>query len=133
MTTAVDTSILLDILRPNPDFVERSAGLIESSSIEGRLVICDLVYAELAANFETRDTLDSFLHDARIRCDSANTSALFLAGRLWRAYRSAGGERERIITDFVIGAHAQVQASRLATRDRGFYRTYFRDLPVVQP
>ena len=133
MTTAVDTSILLDILRPNPDFVERSAGLIESSSRVGRLVICDLVYAELAANFETHDTLDSFLHDAQIRCDSANASALFLAGRLWRAYRSAGGERERIIADFVIGAHAQVQASRLATRDRGFYRTYFRDLSVVQP
>ena len=85
MTTAVDTGILLDILRPNPDFVERSAGLIESSSREGPLVICDLVYAELAANFETRDTLDAFLHDAQIRFDPADTSALFLAGRLWRA------------------------------------------------
>ena len=133
MTTAVDTGILLDILRPNPDFVERSAGLIESRSREGPLVICDLVYAELAANFETRDPLDSFLHDAQIRFDPADTSALFLAGRLWRAYRSAGGERERMIADFVIGAHAKLQASRLATRDRGFYRRYFRDLPVVQP
>ncbi len=133
MTTAVDTSILLDILRPNPEFVEQSAGLIEASSMEGRLVICDLVYAELAANFTTTDELDSFLRDSQIRCESSNTAALFLAGRLWRAYRSAGGERERIIADFVIGAHAQVQASRLATRDRGFYRTYFRDLPAVSP
>jgi predicted nucleic acid-binding protein len=52
---------------------------------------------------------------------------------MWRAYRSAGGSRQRIISDFLVGAHASVQASRLATRDRGFYRRYFDDLIVVEP
>ena len=133
MTTAVDTSVLLDVLRPNANFVDRSLALIETSATLGPLVLCDTVYCELAANFEVMDELDAFLADAGIRRESPNAEALFLSGRIWRAYRSAGGSRRRVLSDFVIGAHARVQASRLATRDRGFYRRYFEDLTVVEP
>lgn len=133
MITAVDTNVLLDVLRPDPNFVERSLALVEKSATLGPLVVCDPVYAELAANFEQMDELDAFLVDAGIRRESPNAGALFLSGRTWRAYRSAGGSRQRIISDFVVGAHARVQASRLATRDRGFYRRYFEDLVVVEP
>ena len=133
MITAVDTSVLLDVLRPNPSFVERSLALIETSATLGPLVLCDPVYAELAANFDRMDELDAFLADAGVRRESLNGSALFLSGRMWRAYRSAGGSRQRIISDFLVGAHASVQASRLATRDRGFYRRYFDNLIVVEP
>ena len=133
MITAVDTSVLLDVLRPNANFVDRSLALIETSATLGPLVLCDLVYAELAANFERMQELDAFLADAPIRREAPNANALFLSGRMWRAYRSAGGSRERIISDFVVGAHARVQASRLVTRDRGFYRRYFGDLVVVEP
>ncbi len=132
MITAVDTSVLLDVLRPNANFVDRSLALIETSATLGPLVLCDLVYAELAAGFERMHELDTFLADARIRRESPNANALFLAGRMWRAYRSAGGGRERILSDFVVGAHARVQAGRLVTRDRGFYRRYFDDLVVVE-
>ena len=133
MITAVDTSVLLDVLRPNANFVDRSLALIETSATLGPLVLCDLVYAELAANFERMQELDAFLADAPIRREAPNATALFLSGRMWRAYRSAGGSGERIISDFVVGAHARVQASRLVTRDRGFYRRYFEDLVVVEP
>lgn len=133
MITAVDTNVLLDVLRPDPNFVERSLALIETSATLGPLVVCDPVYAELAANFKRMDALDAFLADAGIRRESLNAGALFQSGRLWRAYRSAGGIRQRIISDFIAGAHAALQASRLATRDRGFYRRYFEGLVVVEP
>lgn len=133
MITAVDTSVLLDVLRPDPTYLERSLALLEASTALGPTLVCDLVYAELAAGFEREEELQAFLEDTRIRCEAPNQHALFLAGRMWRAYRSAGGRRSRIISDFVIGAHARAQAGRLVTRDRGFYRRYFDGLTVVEP
>ena len=133
MITAVDTSALLDVLRPDPTHLERSLALLEASTALGPTVVCDLVYAELAAGFEREEELQTFLADTRIRCESPNRHALFLAGRMWRAYRTAGGGRSRILSDFVIGAHTRVQAGRLVTRDRGFYRRYFDGLTVVEP
>ena len=45
--------------------------------------------------------------------------------------RKAGGKRDRIITDFIVGAHAYKQTSRLITCDRGFYRNHFKGLIIL--
>ena len=54
-----------------------------------------------------------------------------LLGIAWVQYKKAGGKRERILADFLIGAHAQIHADRLLTRDRGFYKKYFKHLKII--
>lgn len=38
---------------------------------------------------------------------------------------------DRLIPDFLIAAHAQIDCDRLAAADRGYLRRYFPDLPVL--
>ncbi|MBV9180423.1 MAG: type II toxin-antitoxin system VapC family toxin [Acidobacteria bacterium] len=133
MITAVDTNIFLDILLPNEKHYEASAKALEAAATAGSLVVCDLVYAELCIHFATQKECDTFLEENEIRVESLTRAAHFAAGRVWRAYRKQGGQRTRILADFLIGAHAQTQASRLLSRDRGFYRKLFPNLDLTDP
>jgi hypothetical protein len=133
MITAIDTNVLLDILVPDPDYFEPSLKALEKAANAGSLVVCDLVYAELCVHFQHQADCDEFLQQNDIRVEALTREASFLASRLWRSYRQEGGKRTRILTDFLVGAHAQAQASQLLTRDRGFYREIFRSLALVDP
>jgi predicted nucleic acid-binding protein len=133
MITAIDTNVLLDILVPDPEYFERSLQALEEAANAGSLVVCDHVYAELCVHFQHQTDCDQFLRQNDIRVEALTREASFLASRLWRTYRQEGGKRTRKLTDFLVGAHAQVQASQLLTRDRGFYREIFRSLALVDP
>ena len=133
MSTAGDTNILLDIVRPNEDFFASSLRSLEEAAQAGSLAACDLVYAELCVHFNQQDDCDRFLDEAQVRVETLSREAGFLASRVWRNYRKQGGKRNRILADFLIGAHAQEQASRLLSRDRGFYRSMFPGLRVIEP
>jgi predicted nucleic acid-binding protein len=133
MITALDTNVLLDILVPNEAFYDASARCLEQANNAGSLVICDFVYAELCAHFVSRRDCDEFLNSLEIRREPLNQEALFLASRIWRTYRKQGGRRERVLPDFLIGAHAQIQAAGLLSRDRGFYAKMFPALAVTDP
>ncbi len=133
MITALDTNVLLDILAPDRDFFDASLRAIEEASGAGSLVVCDLVYSELSVHFPSQAECDEFLEQNEIRVEPLTRKASFLAGRIWRAYRRQGGKRTRILADFLIGAHAQLQASRLLTRDRGFYRKMYPTLTLMEP
>ncbi len=133
MITAIDTNVLLDILAPDPEYFERSLQALEEAAQAGSLVVCDLVYAELCVHFQHQTDCDQFLQQNDFRVEPLTRESSFLASRLWRAYRQEGGKRTRILADFLVGAHAQVQASQLLTRDRGFYKEIFRSLPLIDP
>jgi hypothetical protein len=51
MITAVDTNIILDILIPDEPFGESSKQLLDRHLSEGKLILCEVVFAELAAYF----------------------------------------------------------------------------------
>jgi predicted nucleic acid-binding protein len=131
MITAVDTNVLLDVFLPDTRFAESSATLLKQAYDEGALVICDIVYAELVPQFGDRRSLDRALTTINVSCSSLDSDTAFLAGQRWSEYARAGGKRERIITDFLIGAHALTKADRFLSRDRGFYKSYFSDLQIL--
>jgi predicted nucleic acid-binding protein len=133
MITAIDTNVLLDILVPNEEFYQASLRALDEAVSAGSLVVCDLVYAELCIHFNTQRECDGFLKSSEMRVEALNREAHFLASRAWREYRRRGGPRTRILADFLIGAHAQVQATCLLSRDRGFYRKLFPSLNLIDP
>lgn len=128
MITAVDTSVLLDVFLPDEAFGPRSAEWLRAAYDAGAIVICDIVHAELAPAFPDRNALDDALNRINVTVSPLDATIAWDAGRRWLRYRRLGGKRTRIITDFLIGAHAAATAERFLTRDRGFHRTYFPEL-----
>jgi predicted nucleic acid-binding protein len=131
--TAVDTSVLLDVFSADPSFGVRSREALRTCSREGRLVGCDIVWAEVAASFPGEDIAREALQRLGIEYSVVDAPTALAAGRAFREYRRRGGTRQRVVPDFIVGAHAQAHADRLLTRDRGFYRGSFAGLAVLDP
>ncbi|SCB61188.1 hypothetical protein GA0061105_115127 [Rhizobium aethiopicum] len=131
--TFVDTNVLLDLVTDDPEWSDWSIAQLETASIEGPLLINDLVYAELAVRYETIEALEAFVEQAALEMVPMPKPALFLAGKVFTQYRKAGGTRTGVLPDFFIGAHAAVQQLPLLTRDVGRYRSYFPSLKLIAP
>lgn len=131
MVTAVDSSILLDILTDDPIRRPGAVAALREAHQRGRVLVCPVVWSEVRAFFEDAAVMASALGDADLRFDPFDQECADLAGTLWRDYRRGGGQRTRLIPDFLIGAHAHVRGGRLLTRDRGFFRRYFSGLEVL--
>ena len=133
MITAVDTNVLLDIFEDDPEFADASETALRYCQQQGRLVVCDVVVAEIGSVFKDIDQAKLVFDRLSINFDALQEAAAFLGAQVFRRYRSSGGQRQRVAADFLVGAHAVAQTDRLLTRDRGFHRTYFKGLNVLDP
>ncbi|MGH9365360.1 MAG: type II toxin-antitoxin system VapC family toxin [Thermoanaerobaculia bacterium] len=133
MRSAVDSSVLLDSFLATPEFGPRSRETLRGAALEGALIACEVVWAEVRAFFTSKGEFESTMRTLDISFDGSDAECAELAGEAWRRYRSAGGPRTRLIPDFLVAAHALVRADRLLTRDRGFTRRYFPKLKILDP
>jgi predicted nucleic acid-binding protein len=124
---------LLDLVTDDPAWADWSIAQLEAASIDGQLLINDVVYAELAVRYERIEDLEAFLEQTGIEIAPMPRAALFLAGKVFAQYRRSRGVRTGVLPDFFIGSHAAVNQWPLLTRDVGRYHTYFPSVKLVAP
>ncbi len=86
MRIVLDTNILLDILLPDPKYKNKWLSLVTEYSRTTRLIISELVYAELASQFFEIDLLNMFLHDFYIILKNTSPEGLWYAARAWNKH-----------------------------------------------
>ncbi len=131
MITAVDTSVLIDVFGADTRFGTASASALRAGLNEGAVVACSIVWGETRSAFASDEEFARAMRTLGVGFSAMQEPAATLAGVSWKKYRAAGGKRDRLIADFLIGAHAIRQCDRLMTRDRGYYKKYFGGLVIV--
>jgi len=137
MRSALDTNILIALWSATPEFTKSRDLLIQARSAGG-LVICCLVYGELLAQPGIKaGFVDEFLTNTGIEVDfHLSREIMTLASGAHAAYtlrrrQAAGSEPRRILTDFVIGAHAIKRADRLISFNSKDFRLNFPKLAML--
>ena len=132
MRTAVDSSVLFDIVKGAPGAAAAQTAL-ETALAQGSVCVCAVVVAELGRYFASEQDLRDFLTDCQIDHDPLSMESALEAARIMRGYARNKGPRDRVAPDFLIGAHALRQTDALLTCDTGFFRHYFDGLAVITP
>ena len=131
--TLVDTNILLDLLKDDPDWSDWSVRQLKAAAARGPLRINDVVYAELSVGAERIEQIDAFLAGITIDIMPSSRQSLFLAAKAFASYRARGGIKTGVLPDFFVGAQAAVECVPLLTRDAARYRTYFPVVELIAP
>jgi predicted nucleic acid-binding protein len=129
----IDTNVLLDVVTDDPAWAGWSQQQLNAAALRDRLAVNPVVYAEFSSRFTQIEDLDAMLASVDIVVAEMPRAALFLAGQVFKTYRRRGGQRNSVLPDFFIGAHAAVLGAPLITRDTGRYRSYFPTVELIAP
>jgi predicted nucleic acid-binding protein len=136
-TVSLDTNVVIALLNQDQSLSKSAGAAIERCRISGRLVVSGPVYAELLGlPSRTQPVLDEFFSSGGIAVDWRfeeevwRTAGAAYQGYVQRRITSIGKLPRRILTDFLIGAHAVIRGYTLLTLDRGIYEGSFPGIRI---
>lgn len=130
MKTALDSSVLLILLRREVGW-EAWKEKLSRTATEGPLLMCPVVFSECSTGFSSLEQARQQFESLQIRYDPISPESAWLAGQIFLRYKKHHGARDHLLPDFLVAAHASIQADRLAAVDRGYLRSYFPKLKVL--
>lgn len=133
MATLIDTNVLVDIAVRDPSWLKWSKTQLLAAAKRGAIVINPVIYSEFSVRYDRMEDVDYLLPEAEYSRENLPWTAAFAAGVAFRQYRQAGGGRERVLPDFLIGAHAVIRGHAILTRDPKGYRNYFPSVELITP
>ncbi|RUM18975.1 PIN domain-containing protein [Rhizobium phaseoli] len=133
MATLVDTNILVDLAVAGSDWHDWSRRKMLDVFRDGPVLINPIIYSEFSVRYEDMDEVEQLLPQDEFRRENLPWPAVFAAAQAFRLYRRAGGRRDQILPDFLIGAHAAIRGYKILTRDPGGYRSYFPSVELITP
>lgn len=66
MISALDTSVILDVLTGNSDFSDSSMRALRKVRAEGKLIVCECVIAEIFPAFSDQTEVVEFMLDRQV-------------------------------------------------------------------
>ena len=127
--STTDTNIISALWSNEPPANAISDALCEAKE-SGAVLVCGVVYAELLAYpGVTEKFIENFCAKTGVMLDFKLQDAVRTeAGKRFAACANRG--RPKRLADFLIGAHAMLQAERLMTLDANRYKEYFPELRI---
>lgn len=129
----IDTNVVIDLREEDSVWFEWSANAVACARADGVVSISAVVVGELATGGNSFADIEQRVSQFGMIVSPLDSRAAYLAGSAHRTYRAAGGGREKLLADFLIGGHAMANAATLITRDARRYRQYFPDLTLITP
>lgn len=133
MPTIPDSNVILDLLDEQSPFHDWSTRWFETSASTDAVVTNAVVFAEASGRFSNLHDAGTIFEELALVYENILPEAAHHAGRTHRIYRQNGGRRDRVLPDFLIGAHAAVKGYRILTRGGARYRSYFPTVEVIAP
>ena len=130
----VDSNILLDIITIDPKWYNGSSSKLSTLAESHELIINDIIYTEVSIGFGRIEDSEAAFSGDFFKILPIPKEALFLAGKAFLQYKANNGSNKNsVLPDLFIGAHASILNIPLITRDLSRYKTYFPKLQLITP
>jgi len=136
---AIDSNILIDFIGNDPVAADSADQALRRALAAGPVVACEVVLAEVVTGLGNGSAVVDALEELGVDFSPLEQRSAVRAGEMQRRYlerrrsAQAPAEPQRVVADFLVGAHALLQCQGLITRDAGFFRDYFKGLKVIVP